>query len=317
MLDHNSVESNVHANVPPKGAPYDPLMLYLVALIFSPLAVGLVGAVNWRRLGKPGRFWSPILFSILILFFVLLIAFMLTIKFPAYPGVFSVIFSALGGFLFAAWINNRQGAYYQNWIQTFGEPKGSGCLELVGMGIVAAVIGLAFSVVVSPLLTSTATAVVNTVAARQTFKHDSFTMTYPAAWYLVDAKDASIRDNCSQVECVVTVRAVLGGGGIQIARFDDSASKIMTLGALDAQIVGALRDQIVNEGKASLLTIDQQNAILRRVELQSGKEWVVFVRDKNGDMLRIIAFESPDSNGRYDADIENIIHSIQFNEVGT
>jgi hypothetical protein len=272
LANQNSLQQDAEVSVRPRHAPFGLIMLYLVALLFSPVAVGFVGGVNWRRMGKPERFWPLILLSIVILLCVLLVALIFTLIFQIAQPIFSVVFSGLSGLFLAAWVKNRQQADYQAWIQTYGEPKGDGCLELLGIGIVSSVIGVIGGLILLPALANAATSIVNMVVAQQTFQESGFSLTYPATWSLIDAEDASIQDTCRQVECVVNLRATLGGGAIQILRFDDPDSKASPLGVLDAQYVQAVQDQVIDNGVARLLIIDQQDAILRQIELQSGSE---------------------------------------------
>jgi hypothetical protein len=114
-----------------------------LGFFFGPITAGIVAGINWRRLGKPERFWLPTLLGIALVTAetVMLAA---TVVFHMAQDAFGIAIwiSIIVSWLFAISVMESQRRDYNRWRATFGgtaQEQRTSWLLLVGIGVAGSV----------------------------------------------------------------------------------------------------------------------------------------------------------------------------------
>ncbi len=179
----------------PAAPPFNPTLIVMTGLLISSLGAGMVAAINWRRLGKPGFFWPTLIGSgvaLVVFYFALpllpLKADFLLLAGPFINVLFGVALAALQRPAYEAW-RTAHGGMHPAFTQ-------SGCSTLIGIGMGAFILGALATFSIFPALLPVA---MNVLPAR-TFSAGGVSMKVPGAWVELDFSP----ETCAQIgaECL-------------------------------------------------------------------------------------------------------------------
>jgi hypothetical protein len=196
----------------PLYPPWSPSTLVVVSVLGGFAAAGILAGINWKRLGRPERWLSTCIFSV--------IAFIIS-EWLFWFNYLTILFLELAPisirkeFVIGAGVNLAVGALialwqrdaYRAWVKTHGKPL------IWQSGWVAPILAIAGVAVLQACLVP---AIEDRLPA-QTFSGDGIKLTYPGSWHKIHIDDEAV---CGMygTECISTFRHRTGGVAIEIIR---------------------------------------------------------------------------------------------------
>jgi hypothetical protein len=308
-------------------APYGNTQLYLAAIFLGVIGVGLVAAVNWRRLRKPRRIvWVIALCVVTLLLSDLLYAaiiYQLAIQSNIPPamargGRTGLLIFLSFSVLFAIIAERLQGKPYREWVAAHGDTAPTfrdrgGWVDLGLIILASLVLWAVYAASVSPIIWNAVTQ----PAASTVFSDPAFDLTYSGRWYATNPAQFEPAA-CEQVECVLLLTRFEGEDGILIARrsgfFDRNASLETWAPAFLNGVVQGGGIEFAQTPTAVVLDGQKAQQAVFTLTTPQGpfRQTTLVTKQSDGAFLVIVATTTEDASPETQAEIEAIISSIQF-----
>lgn len=306
-----------------------PAPFSLTTVAIAPVVIGMggvcLGAMNWRRLRKPARFWPTLLGGFVgLIIFQFLVGFvsgLTNFRWSLIPAVAWLI-SGIGVGIIVALLQRK---HYKRWMQATGNLKPAfyevgGCrayLAAIGVGVIFHLITF---FVINPAIQSFMMGL-SFLTPEFTVSLDSFSITYDSSWRIYsEAEERSV--NCGtqvNTECLLVAVNSLTGAEWFAAQMNRG---IFGIAAIEGLLSGAMEAAMPGDytaGNPETTSIDGHQAILRNSVAVRAADGVrthilsVAIRDENKIIWMLFSADErvlPYVEDRF----QRILDSIDFND---
>ena len=290
-----------------------------MSILFTPLAGGLMAAINWRRFGKPSKGFQALLLGIFGLLLSIAVSVYLQAVVTASRVLIIVVVLALN-LVFGLILSEMQRSDYKRWIVEHGGKAPSlvsgGCL----MGIAIIIGATALRLVITSMLVPIAMNVFSHSQPAVIYTDGSVTLTRPSGWLAMNVSDVG-SNLCTNNRCLL--------GGIQgddlqfiFRQYNGADYTSLSPQAVDNAVWAGLQRNTPTASvvSAQVLKVDGRDAY-QRVYMFSAPGFLtviirirmlLFVKEDTGSILRLDVGGSQTAYNNASGDIAAVINGIHF-----
>lgn len=288
--------------------PFSLAGIILTSILMSPLAAGIMAAVNWRRLGREDRSLPTIILSVAAI--VAIVFLFAWLPGDVVPLVVAIGFYATFPLLLARW----QRADYLTWVTANNGVRPrlsqSGCSTYLAILVGSFLLGISMWGFISGSVIPMALS----LRPQNHFTGDNFTLSYPGSWFPLEFNPGVC--NVAGTDCLLAVAPLFPSQDFSLDMIRIRALLFpYVLEQVDEEVWIFVQSTFPDAELESVdeLEVDGRRAIRRIVNVSQGSEtWMFLLIQDGSDILRLRASGTTPSFIQHRQELEDTIASINF-----